>query len=95
MVCFVRVSRTLLAENESVRKESPVVNMKTLLLRFKRPIYTIGGIMFLVMLVACSLSDDASVSDVQQTPTETVVPEKSQTTAPEPPSFNNYKDYID
>lgn len=42
MVCFVRVSRTLLAENESVRKENPVVNMKTLLLRFIRPIIS-GG----------------------------------------------------
>lgn len=69
--------------------------MKTLLLRFIRTIYTIGGIMFLVMLAACSVTDDDSVSDVQQTPTETVVREKSQTAAPEPPSFDNYEDYMD
>ncbi|MBE1554273.1 hypothetical protein [Sporosarcina limicola] len=68
--------------------------MKTLLLHFTKPIYTIVGIMFLVLLTACSATDDVSVLAVQQTQTETVVPEKSQTTALEPPSFDDYEGYI-
>ncbi len=70
------------------------MQMKTLLSHFIKPIYTISGIMFLIVLTACSATDDVSVSDVKQTKTETVVPEKSQTTALEPPSFADYEDYI-
>lgn len=68
--------------------------MKTLLLRFIKPIYTTVGIMFLVVLTACSSTDDVSISDVRQTQTETVVPGKSQTKVAKPPSFDDYEDYI-
>ena len=68
--------------------------MKTLLLRLFKPIYPIVGIILLVILIACSETDDVSVSDIQQTQTETVVPEESQKMALEPPSFDDYEDYI-
>ncbi len=71
------------------------MKIKNLLLRFIRLIYTIVGIMFLVVLTACSATDDVSVPDVQQPQTETVEPEKSQTTEPKPESFDGYEDYID
>lgn len=71
------------------------MKIKYLLLRFIRPIYTIVGIMFLVVLTACSTTDDVSVPDAQQPQTETAEPEKSQTTEPKPESFDGYEDYID
>ncbi|QPA57762.1 hypothetical protein [Lysinibacillus sphaericus] len=67
---------------------------KNLLLRLIRPIYTIVGILFLVVLTACSATDDVSIPDVQQPQTNTVEPEKSQTTTPKPESFDDYEDYI-
>lgn len=68
--------------------------MVNLLLRLVKPIYFIIGMMLLVMLIACSKTDEVSVSDIQQTQTETVVPEESQTMTLEPPTFEDYKDYI-
>lgn len=50
--------------------------------------------MLLVMLIACSKTDEVRVSDMQQTQTETVVPEESQTMTLEPQTFEDYKDYI-
>ena len=67
---------------------------KNLLLRLIRPIYTIVEILFLVVLTACSATDEVSIADVQQPQTNTVEPEKSQTTTPKPESFDDYEDYI-
>jgi len=68
--------------------------MVNLLLRLVKPIYFMIGMMLLVMLIACSKTDEVRVSDIQQTQTETVVPEESQTMTLEPQTFEDYKDYI-
>ncbi len=68
--------------------------MKTLLVRFKKPIYTVIGIMLLVALTACSETDNGNVLEAEQTQTETVVPENTETTAVELPSFDDYEGYI-
>ncbi|MCG7346545.1 hypothetical protein MHZ92_20790 [Sporosarcina sp. ACRSL] len=81
--------------------------MKTLLSLFAKPICTIVGITILVVLTACSAEDDSnvtdiqqvqdkteSVPDVQQTQSEPVVPDNSQTTEVELPSFDDYEGYI-
>lgn len=67
--------------------------MKILQTCFNKHIYTIIAIVFIIMLTACSATDDINTSLVQQSQTETVVPEKANDSALEP-SFENYESYM-
>ncbi|WP_312506587.1 hypothetical protein [Lysinibacillus sp.] len=70
--------------------------VKTLFLRFLKLFYSIGGVMCIFLLAACSGTEGDSGADVEQTQSETATPEKSQTEeAEKPTSFDSYEDYID
>jgi hypothetical protein len=52
-------------------------------------------IMLLVVLTGCSAKNNISVSGLQETQTETTVPEESQNQVPEPLTFDNFDSYVD
>lgn len=71
------------------------MQVKTISLCLIKHIYTIVIIVFLFVLTACSTTDDVNTSDALQTQVEPIVPEESQSSVHEPPSFHDYQSYID
>lgn len=55
----------------------------------------IGLITLFIVLTGCSAKNDISVLGLQETQTETTVPEESQSQIPEPLTFNDFDSYVD